>query len=79
MKAHGLLERPGQPYCYRLTPKGIRVAALFVLFQKRVCGPLANSFFHHRTDEKSKAPTKIENAYCQADRAVQKLIDLLAA
>ena len=40
MKAHGLLERPGRPYCYRLTAKGIRVAALFVLFHKRVCGQL---------------------------------------
>ena len=35
LKAHGLLERPGQSYSYRLTPKGIRVAALFVLFHKR--------------------------------------------
>ena len=48
MKAHGLLERPGRPYCYRLTPKGIRVTALFVLFHQRACGPLANSLFHHR-------------------------------
>jgi hypothetical protein len=55
------------------------VAARFVLFHHRVCGSLANSLFPHRTDEKSKAPTKIETAYCQADRAVQKLIDLLAA
>jgi hypothetical protein len=55
------------------------VAALFVLFLKRVCGPLANSLFHHRPDDKVKAPTKIETAYYQADHATQKLIDLLAA
>ena len=79
MKAHGLLERPGRPYCYRLTAKGIRVAALFVLFHKRVCGPLANSLFHHRPQETSKPPSKIETAYHQADDAIQKLIDLLAA
>jgi hypothetical protein len=79
MKAHGLLERPGRPYCYRLTPKGIRVAALFVLFHKRVCGPLANSLFHHRPQETPKPPAKIETAYSQADHAIQKLIDLLAA
>src|SRR5262249_30188124 len=79
MKAHGLLERPGRPYCYRLTPKSIRVAALFILVPKRVCGPLATSLFHHRPDNKVKAPTKIETAYYQADHAIQKLIDLLAA
>ena len=78
MKAHGRLERPGQSYSYRLTPKGIRVAALFVLFPKRVCGPLANSLFHHRPQPTPK-PTKIETAYYQADDAIQRLIDLLAA
>jgi hypothetical protein len=79
MKAHGLLERPGRPYRYRLTAKGIRVAALFVLFHKRVCGPLANSLFHHRPQQSSKPPNKIETAYYQADNAIQRLIDLLAA
>jgi hypothetical protein len=79
MKAHGLLERPGRPYCYRLAAKGMRVAALFVLFHKRVCGPLANSLFHHRPEETSKPPSKIETAYYQADNAIQRLIDLLAA
>jgi hypothetical protein len=43
LKAHGLLERQGRRYCYRLTDKGVRVALMFVLFHKRVCGPLANS------------------------------------
>jgi len=79
MKAHGLLERLDQSYGYRLTPKGIRVAALFVLFHQRVCGPLANSLFHHRPDDKVKAPTNIQTAYYQADHAIQKLIVLLAA
>ena len=79
MKAHGLLQRPGRPYCYRLTEKGIRVAALFVLFHKRVCGPLANTLFHHRPEKTSNPPAKIEAAYHEADAAIQKLIDLLAA
>jgi hypothetical protein len=48
MKAHGLLEREGRRYAYRLTPKGTRVALLFVLFHKRICGPLANSLFERR-------------------------------
>jgi hypothetical protein len=48
MRAHGLLERDGTRYAYRLTSKGVKVALLFVLFHQRVCGPLANSLFHHR-------------------------------
>jgi len=43
MKGHGLLERDGRRYAYRLTYKGNRTALLFVLFHQRVCGPLANS------------------------------------
>jgi hypothetical protein len=45
MKGHGLLERDGRRYRYRLTEKGQRVAAMFVLFHQRICGPLANSLF----------------------------------
>jgi hypothetical protein len=79
MKGHGLLERDGRRYCYRLTAKGKRVAAMFVLFHKRVCGPLANSLFQHRPQAVSKPPAKIELAYHKADAAIQKIIDLLAA
>ena len=79
MKGHGLLERDGGRYCYRLTEKGKRVAAMFVLFHKRVCGPLANSLFHHRPERVSTPPAKIEAAYHKADDAIQNLIDLLAA
>jgi hypothetical protein len=79
MKGHGLLERDGRRYCYRLTDKGQRVAAMFVLFHKRICGPLANSLFHHQPRKTVKPPAKIEAAYHRADDAIQKLIHLLAA
>ncbi len=79
LKAHGLLERIGRTYAYRLTQKGIQAGALFMLFHKRVCGPLANSLFHHRPEDRSPQPAKIERAYHEADEAVQNLIDLLAA
>jgi predicted MarR family transcription regulator len=32
MRGHGLLERVGKQYGYRLTEKGARVAVIFVLF-----------------------------------------------
>jgi hypothetical protein len=79
MKGHGLLQRVGQHYAYRLTEKGTRVAALFVLFHKRICGPLANSLFHHRPASSSTPPAKIEIAYHKADAAIQNLIDQVAA
>ena len=39
LKGHGLLERVGKQYAYRLTDKGTRVAAMFVLFHKRAAAP----------------------------------------
>jgi len=51
MKAHGLVERIGRGYRYRLTDKGTHAALLFILFHQRVCGPLAYSLFHHRPEE----------------------------
>ena len=74
LRAHGLLEREGRSYSYRL-----KVAAVFVLFQRRVCGPLANTLFHHRPTATDKPPVKIEAAYHKADVDIQKLIDLVAA
>lgn len=52
---------------------------MFVLVHKRVCGPLANSLFHHRADETLKPNSKIETAFHKADNAIQKVLDLLAA
>ena len=79
MKAHGLLERDGKRYAYRLTPKGNKIALLFVLFHKRVCGPLANSLFNAPPQAQLKPATRIEAAYRKADQSIQQILDLLAA
>jgi len=79
LRAHGLLQRDGRRYAYRLTEKGVKVAAMFVLFHKRVCGPVAHTLFHHRPTKTSTPPAKIEAAYHKADVAIQHLMDLLAA
>jgi hypothetical protein len=79
LRAHGLLQREGRCYSYRLTEKGIKVAAMFVLFHKRVCGPLANTLFHHRPTKTRTPPATIEVAYHKADEAIQNLVDLLVA
>ena len=79
LKKHGLLERDGKRYAYRLTETGNKAALMFVLFHKRVCGPLANTLFRHRPAAISDPPAKIETAYHKADLAIQRLIDLVAA
>jgi len=52
---------------------------MFILFHKRVCGPLANSLFHHRPDPALKPASKVETAYHRADQAIQQVLELLAA
>jgi hypothetical protein len=79
LKGHGLLERDGTRYAYRLTPKGVQVALLFLFFHKRLCGPLANSRFHHRPDPQHWPDSRLELAYHRADKAIQHIVDLLAA
>jgi len=79
MKAHGLLQRDGRRYAYRLTAKGTRAALLFVLFHQRVCGPLANSLFHHRPTQTRRPHSKLDAAYRKADRSLDQIIQLLAA
>ncbi len=81
LKAHGLLQREGRTYRYRLTDQGVKVAALFVLFYKRVCGPLAHTLFDHApTPAQTRASmAKIEAAYHRADAAIQALINQVAA
>jgi hypothetical protein len=79
MKAHGLLQRDGRHYAYRLTDKGTRAALLFVLFHQRVCGPLANSLFRRPSLQTPTSVSKIEAAYHKADRSIEKVIQLLAA
>jgi hypothetical protein len=79
LKGHGLLQRDGSRYAYRLTSKGIQVALLFLFFHKRLCGPLANSRFHHQPEPIHSPQCKLEAAYHKADTAIQDIVNLLAA
>ena len=79
LKGHALLEREGRRYAYRLTTKGIQVALLFLFFHKRLCGPLANSRFHHQPDPAHCPDSKLGAAYHKADKAIENIVALLAA
>jgi hypothetical protein len=78
MKAHGLLERDGKRYAYRRTDKGVKIAPLFALFHKQLCGPLANSLFHHQR-RPSSPNGKLESAIDKADTSIRNVIRLLEA
>ena len=79
LKHHGLVQRDGKRYAYRLTPKGNKAALLFVLFHKRISGPLANSLFNQPPRPHLKPATPIETAYRKADQSIQHVVQLLAA
>jgi len=79
LKGHSLLERDGSRYAYQLTGKGVQVALLFLFFHKRLCGPLANSRFHHQPDSSHRPNSKLEAAYHKADKAIEDIVQLLAA
>jgi hypothetical protein len=80
LKGHGLLERETGRYAYRLTSKGQRVAILFLLFHQRLCGPVAGSHFQHRPEQcHSPKNSKLEQAYHNADRAIDNIVSVLRA
>jgi len=79
MKAHGLIERDGKRYAYQLTGKGTKVALTFVLFHQRLCGPLANSLFHHQPNYHARPNSKLQAAYHKADQSIRNVIQLLEA
>ena len=79
MKGHGLIERVGRQYRYRLTEKGCRTSLMFVLFHQRVCGPLAHSLFNRSPQAAFKPATQLEAAYRKADQSIERILKLLAA
>lgn len=80
LKAHGLIAREGRNYRYVLSEAGRKACPLFVLFHKRVRGPLAGSLFVHRPSAKRRPPeSKLESAYHKADQSIEAIIELLAA
>jgi hypothetical protein len=79
MKGHGLLERAGQRYSYRLTERASGWRRCLSCSNQRICGPLANWLFHHQPEKTTNPQAKIEAAYHKADAAIQKLVDLIAA
>jgi hypothetical protein len=68
-----------QTHAYRLTSKGTKIALTFVFFHQRLCGPLANSLFHHQPNRDTRPHSKLEAAYHNADASIRDIIQLLEA
>ena len=80
LTSFGLIERDASRHAYRLThEKGAETALLFLCFQKRLCGPLANSRFHHRPDPGHRPDSRLEAAYHRADKAIDNIVQLIEA
>jgi len=73
MKGHGLLERDGQRYSYRLT------ATCSSCSTSASAGRWPTRYFTTGPKQYPKPPAKIEAAYHKADDAIQQLVDLIAA
>jgi hypothetical protein len=52
---------------------------LFLFFRQRLCRPVANSRFHHRPAPQNRPDSRLEAAYHRADKAILRVVDLLAA
>ena len=65
LMGHDLVERNGRHYSYWLTEKGVKVATMFILFHKRLCGPIANSLFNRK-------PDRVENPELQTRESLSK-------
>jgi hypothetical protein len=76
LKGHGLVQRDGSRYTDRLTPKGVQVALLFLFFQTALRAPRQHPL---RPDARHHPASKLEAAYHRADKAIQNIVDLLAA
>ena len=48
-----------------------------MLFHQRLCGPLADSLFHHQPNHDARPNSKLEAAYHKADQSIHNIIQLL--
>jgi len=79
LRAHGLIERIGVSYRYRLTDYGIKNSLTMVLFHNKIYGPIAGSLFIFKPDQSTDTVSELEKTYRKIDRDIDHLISLMAA
>ena len=63
----------------RLTEKGTKVSAMFILFHQRIWALWQTRCFNIGHSQHPSRPSRSKQPTTKADAAIQKLIDLLAA
>jgi hypothetical protein len=79
LRLHGLLERLPKSYAYRFTPKGTKLSILLVQLRKRIYGPLGFGLFRTRPNPQYMPDSRFEKAYLKVEKAIDDVIDLMAA
>ena len=79
LRLHALIERIPHTYNYRFSSQGLKQAILLVQLRRRIYGPLAFGLLHHRPNQEHSPDSQFERAYFRVEKAVDELIELLAA
>jgi len=79
LRVHGLIERIPHTYYYRFHSNGLKQALLLVQLRRRIYGPLAFGLLRHRPSQPHSPDSQFERAYFNVEKAVDELIELLAA
>ena len=79
LKAHGLIERPGNRYVYALSEFGRKAAAMLVIVRNRILRPIAGSLFNRPPKSCLKPNSKLQAQYRRTTKSFNDLIALLKA
>ena len=79
LKGHALLSVTAPATLTASPPKAWRSRCSFLFFHKRLCGPLANSRFHHQPDAQYRPTAASKPPIIAPSKAIQSVVDLLAA
>lgn len=79
LRAHGLIERPGNRYVYALSEYGRKAAAMLVIVRNRILRPIAGSLFARPPKSTLKANSPLQAQYRRTAKSFNDLIALLKA
>jgi hypothetical protein len=75
LRAHGIVERIGKTYTYRLTEAGVKISASMVILYEKIFVPALSGHFM-KTAEASQIETPLLKTYKRLDNDLDKLFNL---
>jgi hypothetical protein len=79
LRAHGLIERPGNRYVYILSDYGRKAAAMMVIVRNRILRPIAGSLFEPPPQSSLKPNSKLQAQYRRTTKSFNDLVAMLKA